>query len=361
MAASVRWGPRRRGAGGGSSAHARPGVSRRDREPPVPGARPLLELVDGPASGARARAAPARRHVGARAPGGSPRGLRRRRRHSPRASVVRRHGVRCARSTEGGAERVLARRNEREQLILAVGGRRRRRARRARYSRRSARSEDAHATETVRAKRPTTRCARLERAHARALEQRAPRALADRAAPRRARAGAARRAPRAARRASLPRSAAQVERIAREHAERLRAPGAPARPARRRHRRCNRSRSGSRTRCSSPGRRSPSASASLQQELDRDRAAGEEMAAELRACAAHGGRDPGAPARGGRGGHRRRGRRPAPARPHRGGRWSCARCASAGAARARCAAEAIRTRRCAAARTREESGTASRR
>ncbi len=183
--------------------------------------------------------------------------------------------------TEGGAERVLARRNEREQLILATEH-----AAAAEHAARMAaegaqagsRDADTAYEEAEGALREAARD------HARALEQERHAAWLieqRRAAPH--------QGPLAVRRAQLEGELAaerrQAERVAREHAERL---------ARLEHLRAQLAADTALVPLAerlaaalhSLGEAVAERVAELQGELARDRAAGEEMAAELRACAA---------------------------------------------------------------------------
>ncbi len=248
--------------------------------PPAPGARPLLEFVDGPPSVlALARRLLVDAWVVERLDdlpedfaglAVTPRG---------RVWFASRGEVRQV--TEGGAERVLARRNEREQLLAATEA-----AATAEHSARAAAERaqvvchdaDAACEEAEGALREAAR------AHARALEQ--ERHAAWLVQQRRA---APDQGPLAVRRAQLEGELAaerrQAERVAREHAERV------ARGER------------LRAQLAADTALAPLAErlaatlhtlggavaervAELQGELARDRAAGEEVAAELRACAA---------------------------------------------------------------------------
>jgi chromosome segregation protein len=248
--------------------------------PPAPGARPLLELVDGPAP----VLALARRlladawvlerledlpedfaGVAVTPPG--------------RVWFAATGEVRQV--AEGGSERVLARRNEREQLILAVE-----RAATAEHAARTVAErahEDSHAADTAR-EEADGGLREAGRSHARALEQ--ARHAAWLIQQRRAAPG---QGPLAVRRAQLEGELAaerrQAERVAREHAERLArlrrlraqlAADAALQPLAERLA----------TALHSVGEAVAERVAELQGELERDRAAGEEMAAELRACAA---------------------------------------------------------------------------
>jgi chromosome segregation protein len=249
-------------------------------EPPVPGARAMLELVDGP----QPVLALAQRlladvwvlerledlpedFAGVAV--------------TPRGRVWLAAWGEVRQVTEGGAERVLARRNEREQLILA--------AERAATAEHAARAVAEHAREACHAAdgaREETDGALREAArdHAQALER--ERHAAWLVEQRRA---APEQGPLAVRRAQLEGELAaerrQAERIAREHAERLQRLGrlraqhaadTALQPVAERLAAALRS----------AGEAVAARAAELQGELDRDRAAGEEMAGELRACAA---------------------------------------------------------------------------
>jgi chromosome segregation protein len=248
--------------------------------PPVPGARPLIELVGGPPS----VLAFARRLL-------ADTWVLERLEDLPddfAGVAVTPHGrVWFAASgevrqiAEGGSERVLARRNEREQLIIA--------SERAAVAERAARTTTEHAQEATAA----TNLVREEaegalreavRDHARALEQeRHAIWLIEQ------RRVAPRQGPLAVRRAQLEGELAAerraAERLAREHAERL------ARLAR-----LHAQHAADTALAPLAGRLAVvlraageavvARASELQHELNSYRAAGEEMAAELRACAA---------------------------------------------------------------------------
>jgi chromosome segregation protein len=183
--------------------------------------------------------------------------------------------------TEGGAERVLARRNEREQLIAA--------SERAAGAEHAARAAAEHAQEASRAADSAREAAdgalrEASRSHARALEQ--ARHAAWLIEQRRA---APQQGPLAVRRAQLEGELAaerrQAERLAREHGERLQrmqrlraqhAADSALQPLAERLAAA----------LQNAGEAVAERVAELQGELDHYRAAGEEMAAELRACAA---------------------------------------------------------------------------
>jgi chromosome segregation protein len=183
--------------------------------------------------------------------------------------------------TEGGAERVLARRNEREQLILAAE-----QAATAEHAARAAAEqahEVCHAADGAREEADGA-LREAARDHAQALER--ERHAAWLVEQRRA---APEQGPLAVRRAQLEGELAaerrQAERIAREHAERLQrlqrlraqhAADTALQPVAERLAAALRG----------AGEAVAERAAELQGELDRDRAAGEEMAGELRACAA---------------------------------------------------------------------------
>jgi chromosome segregation protein len=257
-----------------------PGDALADTTPPAPGARPLLEFVDGPlpvlalAGRLLADAWVLERledlpddFAGVAV--------------TPRGRVWFAASGEVRQVAEGGAERVLARRNEREQLILAVEA-----AATAEHAARAAAEraqEDSHAADSARedadgalreASREHARALERERHAAWLIEQR-------RAAPA--------QGPLAVRRAQLEGELAaerrQAERLAREHAERLErlerlrarlAADTALRPLAERLAAA----------LHGAGEAVAARAAELQGELDRDRAAGEEMAAELRACAA---------------------------------------------------------------------------
>jgi chromosome segregation protein len=248
--------------------------------PPAPGARPLLELVDGPPPVlALARRLLADAWVVERLED-LPEdfaGLA----VTPRGRVWFTASGEVRQVTEGGAERVLARRNEREQLLTATEA-----AAAAEYAARAA-AERAQAA----CLDADTACEEAEgalreaaRDHARALEQ--ERHAAWLVEQRRA---APDQGPLAVRRAQLEGELAaerrQAERVAREHAERLArlerlraqlaADTALAPLAERLAATLH-----------SLGEAVAERVAELRGELARDRAAGEEMAGELRACAA---------------------------------------------------------------------------
>jgi chromosome segregation protein len=183
--------------------------------------------------------------------------------------------------TEGGSERVLARRNEREQLILAAE-----RAATAEHAARGAAErahEESHAADSARVEAEDA-LREVARDHAHALEQERHAAWLieqRRATPE--------QGPLAVRRAQLEGELAaerrQAERIAREHAERLQrlqrlraqhAADTDLQPLAARLAAA----------LQSAGEAVAARVAELQSELERDRAAGEEMAVELRACAA---------------------------------------------------------------------------
>ena len=248
--------------------------------PPAPGARPLLELVDGPAP----VLALARRlltdawvlerledlpddFAGVAV--------------TPRGRVWFAASGEVRQVAEGGSERVLARRNEREQLIVA--------SEQAAAAEHAARTTAEHTQEAAAAADLAREEADGElreavRDHARALEQERHAAWLieqRRAAPE--------QGPLAVRRAQLEGELAAerraAERLAREHAERL------ARLAR------LRAQHSADTALAPLAERLAAAlhtageavaarATELQQELDSYRTAGEEMAAELRACAA---------------------------------------------------------------------------
>jgi chromosome segregation protein len=248
--------------------------------PPAPGARPLLELVDGPpAVLALAQRLLTDAWVVERLED-LPEdfaGLA----VTPRGRVWFASYGEVRQVTEGGAERVLARRNEREQLLTATEA-----ATTAEHAARAAAEHaqaechdaDAASEEAEGALREAARD------HARALEQ--ERHAAWLVEQRRA---APDQGPLAVRRAQLEGELAaerrQAERVAREHAERL------ARLER------LRAQLAADTTLAPLAERLAAALrslgevvaervAELQGELARDRAAGEEVAAELRACAA---------------------------------------------------------------------------
>jgi chromosome segregation protein len=271
----------RAGSDGATALIAAPHAPRpRSVEAPAPGARPLLELLSAPAP----MLALAERLLGeawvverledlpgdfsgiAVTPGG-------------RVWFASSGEVRQV--TEGGAERVLARRNEREQLILAAES-----AAAAEHAARAVAERaqaDSRAADTAR-EGADGALREVGRSHARALEQERHTVWLieqRRAAPQ--------QGPLAVRRAQLEGELAaerrQAERLAREHAERLA-----------RLQRLRAQLAADTALCPlaqrlaaalhSVGEAVAERVAELQGELDRDRAAGEEMAAELRACAA---------------------------------------------------------------------------
>jgi chromosome segregation protein len=248
--------------------------------PPAPGARPLLELVDGPPPLlALARRLLADAWVVERLED-LPEdfaGLA----VTPRGRVWFTAWGEVRQVTEGGAERVLARRNERDQLLAATEA-----AAAAEYAARAA-AEGAQAE----CHDADTACEEAEgalreaaRDHARALEQ--ERHAVWLVEQRRA---APDQGPLAVRRAQLEGELAaerrQAERVAREHAERV---------ARLERLRAQLAADTALVPLAerlaaalySLGEAVAERVAELQGELARDRAAGEEMAAELRACAA---------------------------------------------------------------------------
>jgi chromosome segregation protein len=248
--------------------------------PPAPGARPLLEFVDGPPPVlALARRLLADAWVVERLED-LPEdfaGLA----VTPRGRVWFTASGEVRQVTEGGAERVLARRNERKQLLAATEA-----AAAAEHAARAAAEgaqADCHDAD-VACEEAEGALREAAREHARALEQ--ERHAAWLVEQRRA---APDQGPLAVRRAQLEGELAaerrQAERVAREHAERLArlerlraqlaadtvlAPLAERLAAA----------------LHSLGEAVAERVAELQGELARDRAAGEEMAAELRACAA---------------------------------------------------------------------------
>jgi chromosome segregation protein len=248
--------------------------------PPAPGARPLIELVDGPPSVlALARRLLADAWVLERLED-LPDGFG--------GVAVTPHGRvwfaalgEVRQVAEGGSERVLARRNEREQLIVA--------SEQAAAAEHAARTAAEHTQEAAAAADLTREEAdgalrEAVRDHARALEQeRHASWLIEqrRAAPE--------QGPLAVRRAQLEGELAAerraVERLAREHAERLarlarlhaqHAADTALAPLAERLAVALRA----------AGEAVLARASELQQELDSYRTAGEEMAAELRACAA---------------------------------------------------------------------------
>jgi chromosome segregation protein len=248
--------------------------------PPAPGARPLLEFVDGsPPVLALAQRLLADAWVVERLEdlAGDFSGIA----VTSRGRVWFASSGEVRQMTEGGAERVLARRNEREQLILA--------AERAATDEHAARdaAERAHADSRaadVARESADGGLREAVRAHARALERERHASWVieqRRAAPQ--------QGPLAVRRAQLEGELAaerrQAERIAREHAERL---------ARRERLRAQLAADTAlkplaerlAAALSGVGAAVAERVSELQDELARDRAAGEEMAAELRACAA---------------------------------------------------------------------------
>jgi chromosome segregation protein len=248
--------------------------------PPAPGARPLIELVDGPPS----VLALARRLL-------ADAWVLERLEDLPddfAGVAVTPHGRvwfaalgEVRQVAEGGSERVLARRNEREQLIVASE-----QAAAAEQAARTAAEQTQEAAATADLAREEADGALREavRDHARALEQeRHASWLIEqrRAAPE--------QGPLAVRRAQLEGELAAerraAERLAREHAERLarlarlhaqHAADTALAPLAERLAVALRA----------AGEAVLARASELQQELDSYRAAGEEMAAELRACAA---------------------------------------------------------------------------
>ncbi len=248
--------------------------------PPAPGARPLLELVDGPPTLLTlARRLLADAWVVERLED-LPEdfaGLA----VTPRGRVWLTASGEVRQVTEGGAERVLARRNERVQLLAATEA-----AAAAEHAARAAAESaqaDCHDADTA-CEEAEGALREATREHARALEQERHAAWLHeqrRAAPD--------QGPLAVRRAQLEGELAaerrQAERVAREHAERvarlerLRAQLAADTALAPRAERLAAA-------LHSLGEAVAERVAELQGELARDRAAGEEMAAELRACAA---------------------------------------------------------------------------
>ncbi len=248
--------------------------------PPAPGARPLLELVDGPAHVlALARRLLADTWVLERLED-LPEdfaGIA----VTPRGRVWFAATGEVRQVAEGGSERVLARRNEREQLIVVVEA--------AAAAEQAARTAAEGAQESSRvaghAREEADGALRdATRGHARALEQ--ERHAAWLIGQRRA---APEQGPLAVRRAQLEGELAAerraAERLAREHAERLErlrrlraqhAADTVLAPLAERLAQA----------LGSAGAAVTARAAELRQELDSYRAAGEEMAAELRACAA---------------------------------------------------------------------------
>ncbi len=248
--------------------------------PPAPGARPLIELVDGPAPMlelARRLLADAwvlerledlpRDFAGVAV--------------TPRGRVWFAALGEVRQIAEGGSERVLARRNEREQLILASEA-----AAAAEHAARGVAEqaqESAAATDLAR-EEADGELREAARAHARALEQERHASWVieqRRAAPE--------QGPLAVRRAQLEGELAAerraAERLAREHAERLERLGrlraqhaadTALEPLAERLA----------VALHATGEAVAARATELQLELDTYRAAGEAMAAELRACAA---------------------------------------------------------------------------
>jgi chromosome segregation protein len=248
--------------------------------PPIPGARPLIELVNGPAPVlALARRLLADAWVLERLEDlpDDFAGVA----VTPRGRVWFAASGEVRQVAEGGSERVLARRNEREQLIAASEL-----AAAAEHAARTAAEHTQEAAAVADLAREEADGALREavRDHARALEQERHAAWLSeqrRAAPE--------QGPLAVRRAQLEGELAAerraAERLAREHAERLErlerqraqhaadttlAPLAERLAAA----------------LHTAGEAVAARAAELQRELDTYRAAGEEMAAELRACAA---------------------------------------------------------------------------
>ncbi len=248
------------------------------REPPAPGARPLIGLLSGPSPVlALAERLLADAWVLERLED-LPEdfaGIA----VTPRGRVWFAASGEVRQVTEGGAERVLARRNEREQLILAVD-----RAAGAEHAARAAAQsaqEDAHEADSAREEAEGT-LREAARDHARALERERHAAwLIEQ------RSAAPQQGPLAVRRAQLEGELAaerrQAERIARERAERLeRLERLRARHA------ADSVLQPLAIRLAAALHGAAEAVATrvleLQGELERDRAAGEEMAGELRAC-----------------------------------------------------------------------------
>jgi chromosome segregation protein len=257
-----------------------PFSSAEQHSPPAPGARPLLEFVDGPPPVlALTRRLLANAWVLERLED-LPEdfaGIA----VTPRGRVWFAATGEVRQITEGGAERVLACRNEREQLILAAEV-----AAGAEHAARAAAErahEDSHAADCAREDADGA-LREASRDHARALEQ--ERHAAWLVEQRRA---APEQGPLAVRRAQLEGELAaerrQAERLAREHAERLQrlerlraqhAADTVLRPLAERLAAA----------LGIAGEAVCARALALREELDRDRAAGEEMATELRACAA---------------------------------------------------------------------------
>ncbi len=265
--------------GSGEPPHA--GGPARSDAPPAPGARPLLELVDGPPEVlALARRQLADTWV-----------LERLEQLpddfagvavTPRGRVLFGATGEVRQVAEGGTERVLARRREREQLIAAVE-----RAAVAEHAARAAAEhaqEDAHAAEEARAEADEAlREATRDRAHAVEQERQAAWLIEQRRA-------APEQGPLAVRRAQLEGELAAerraAERLAREHAERvtrlerlraLHAADTALAPLAERLAAA----------LGLAGEAVAARAVELRHELDGHRAAGEAMAGELRACAAH--------------------------------------------------------------------------
>ena len=175
-----------RGAAGGAAAN--------EGEPPVAGAERLLDLVSGRRGHGAGRAA-AGGCLGGRALGGSPSELHRYRRHAQGPVWFAAWGE-VRQLTEGGAERVLARRNERDRLIaaseLAAAGRASRAVRDSEQV-----LEEVRAAEEARAQ-GRSGAARGRARHAPRGARRTTDRVADRAAKGGARGGAAGRAQSAA-------------------------------------------------------------------------------------------------------------------------------------------------------------------
>jgi chromosome segregation protein len=250
-------------------------------EPPVPGARLLLELIDGPApvlalAGRLLADAWVLERLEDLPEDFAGIAV------TPRGRVWFAAAGEVRQVAEGGSERVLARRNEREQLIVAVEA--------AAVAEQAARvaaegaQEDSRAADHAREEADGV-LREANRGYARALEQERHAAWLieqRRAAPE--------QGPLAVRRAQLEGELAAerrtAERLAREHAERLQR----LRRLRAQHaadtalvplaERLAQALSGAEAAVAARA-------AELQQALDSYRAAGEEMTAELRACAAH--------------------------------------------------------------------------
>ena len=266
----------------GTSRVGRPRSVPSESDPePCAGGEPLSAHVTGHRR--RGRPAPRRGAPGQRLGGRGERGpaaggVLRRRGHQGRAACGRRGTRELRQVAPGGDDRVLTERNRRDALVKEVEERGEGGAGGARAGgggpgrgRRGRPQRDAVDREARAASRARDEAAEAER-HARWVIQQRKAAPDEGPAP-------------TARRRSRPRSRrAPPRRPRRARARRTRPPDRPRAPPPQRDSSSSRSRSGSRRARRAPA--SPTRVEALEAELDADKAAGEQLAAELRECAA---------------------------------------------------------------------------